>query len=508
MCRLSTSVVGALVFGFLLGGRAADAQPNPPPFGVIDTPAPGQPGVSGSLAVTGWALDDSGVINHVDFLVDGKIVAGAVVGQASTAFYGTPRPDVFAAFPSIPNSLNSGFVANIDTTALVDGVHVFSVRVFDSLGASSVIDSRTAQVINNGALLPSFGFLDYPLDKASILCNPATPEPPPNPNPGGCPSPPVPPCIPGIPGQNPEPLSFYKNVVTGWALDVGAFEDRGQVSYVELLIDGNVIANTRRDCILTTVTTDPPVTPGLERNALVNCYGVNRPDVAHAYPGYVNADNSGFFFAFALQPHSLSGLFDILMPDASGSPRLVGFTASGKHTLSIRAGDEKETVTQIAVISVDVLCDIGSFGDRPAFGYIDTPTNMQFIKGITTFSGWAFDYDNGGQSPEVNGVTRIDIDIDGVVVACLSSEPFCLQSFNRSRPDVPAGDFRVPATATIFGPTAFVGWAFTFDTGRLPDGQHDLVVYAWDTPVTGRPRFRSEIGRRKFVVFNNTSTKG
>ncbi|MGE5715896.1 MAG: hypothetical protein ACM369_04530, partial [Acidobacteriota bacterium] len=429
------------------------------------------------------ALDDSGVINHVDFLVDGRIVAGAVVGQPSTAFYGSPRPDVFAAFPNIPNSLGSGFVANIDTTAFVDGVHVFSVRVFDGQGASSIIDSRTAQVINNGALLPPFGFLDYPLDKASILCNPVVITPP-NPG-GGCPSP----CFPSPPGGGPAvPLSFYKNVVTGWALDVGARLDKGQVSYVELLIDGNIIANTRSDCVRTD-------------NFLVNCYGVNRPDVARAYSGYVNVDNSGFFFVFALQ-RDLNGLLQILVPNSFGQPVVAGYTASGKHTLAIRAGDEKETVTQIAVISVDVLCDLGTFGDRPAFGYIDTPTELQFMKGFVTFSGWAFDYDNAGQSSDVNGITQVDIDVDGVVVACLSPDPLsCLPTLNLSRPDVPANDFRVP--------TPFVGWTFTLDTGRLSDTQHDLVVYAWDTPdaATGRPRFRSEIGRRKFVVFNNTRTK-
>jgi hypothetical protein len=35
------------------------------------------------------------------------------------------------------------------------------------------------------------------------------------------------------------------------------------------------------------------------------------------------------------------------------------------------------------------------------------------------------------------------------------------------------------------------------------------VVYAVDTPIAaiGRLAFRSEIGRRKFVVFNNNTTK-
>ena len=91
--------------------------------------------------------------------------------------------------------------------------------------------------------------------------------------------------------------------------------------------------------------------------------------------------------------------------------------------------------------------------------------------------------------------------VDGQVVGSLFP-PFA------SRPDVPANDFRVIATGTPTGPTAFVGWAFAFDTTHVSDTQHDLVVYAVDTPIaaTGRPAFRSEIGRRKFVVFNDTTT--
>ena len=459
---------------------------NQGPFGSIDSPDASQTGVSGSFPVAGWVADDSGLIDHIDFLVDGKVVAGAVGnGLPSTGIFGLPRPDVFALFPDVPNSFNSGFVANIDTTAFVDGVHQISVRAFDGQGSSNVIGTRTVQIINNGSNLPPFGFLDFPLDKSSILCSPVistTPQPPP----GGCPSP----CFPpGPTGQPPVPVAFYKNVVAGWALDVGSRLDLGQVSYVELLIDGEIIANTRRDCIRT-------------GTILANCYGVNRPDVARAYSGYVNADNSGFLFLFALQQDPGNGLFDVLIPDPFGQPVFTGLVASGKHTISIRAGDEKETVTQFAAISVDVLCDLGQFSDQPAFGYIDSPSQLQFVKGVFSFSGWAFDYDNGGQSSNVNGITRLDIDIDGQVVGSLFP-PFA------SRPDVPANDFRVPATLTPTGPTAFVGWTFAFDTGRLSDTQHDLVVYAVDTPnaATGRPAFRSEIGRRKFVVFNKTTTK-
>jgi hypothetical protein len=424
--------------------------------------------VGGCLPVSGWAADDSGTIDHIDILVDGKIVAGALIGLS--------RGDVFAVFPDVPNSANSGFVANLDTTAFIDGVHVITVRAFDSQGASSVLGSRTVQIINNGTNLPPFGYLDTPLDKASILCSTDSPFVASS----SCPEP----CFPTGFGGVSVPVSWYKNIVSGWALDVGSFRDRGQVSYVELLIDGQIIANTRRDCVRT-------------GNIAANCYGVNRPDVARAYPGYVNADNAGFNFLFTLEQDSGSGLFAVIVPDRFGFPVVGGYVVPGKHTITIRAGDEKETVTQIATISVDVLCDSGRFSDQPAFGYIDNPTPLQLVKGFATFSGWAFDYDNGGQAPWVNGIVRLDLDIDGKVVGSIFP-PYI------GRADVPANDFRVPATPFTFGPVAFVGWGFVFDTTKLTNTQHDFVVYAVDTPnaITGRPAYRTEIGRRKFVVFN------
>jgi hypothetical protein len=254
------------------------------------------------------------------------------------------------------------------------------------------------------------------------------------------------------------------------------------------MLDGAIIANSKRDCVRT-------------GRVFANCYGVSRPDVARAFPGYANADNSGFSFLFTLVPDPGNGLFAIVRPDATGAPVVGGFTGAGKHKLSIRVGDE-DTATQIASITVDALCDSSRFEDHAPIGYIDFPTRLQFVKGVTTFSGWAFDQDNAGQAPWVNGIKRMEIEIDGqlagVIVAPLIA-----------RADVPANDFRVPATPFTPGPVAFVGWAFTFDSGNLSDAAHDLVVYAVDSadPVTGRPSFRSEIGRRKFIVFNNNGTK-
>lgn len=442
-----------------------DNSINQAPFGYIDTPAEGVvEGANGSFPVTGWAIDDENV-DHGDILVDGQIVMGWVGrGLPSSAVYGSTRPDVRAAFPDVPNSLFTGFIANVDTTRFLNGMHTVSVRVTDNRGASRVIGTRRVQVINNGSNLAPFGRVDFPLDKASLLCSGVFAAPPP-PGPGPCPSPcpPPGPPTPGVP-------TIIPNIVNGWALDVGSRLDKGQVSYVELLLDGVIIANTRRDCFQS-------------GSALVNCYGINRPDVARLYPGYVNADNAGFLFTFSFIRDPFSNLLAVVRQTAIGF-QIVGFTVPGKHTLALRVGDEEETVIQIGAMSVDILCDSSPANDRPAFGYIDSPGVYQFINGLFRVSGWAFDYDDIRVTAGIED--GIEIDVDGQVIARTNND--------LARPDVPSADPRVN--------TQFVGFSIPLDTTRLTDGEHDLVVYVVDAP--GR---RSEIGRKKFVVDNSNITK-
>ena len=50
--------------------------------------------------------------------------------------YGDARPDVGNTFPDFPAALFSGFIANIDTTRIQDGVHTLDVRATDRLGLS------------------------------------------------------------------------------------------------------------------------------------------------------------------------------------------------------------------------------------------------------------------------------------------------------------------------------------------------------------------------------------
>jgi hypothetical protein len=428
-----------------------DNEINQAPFGYIDVPGPADlTGANGAFQVIGWALDDV-AIDHIDFLIDGQIVAGSVgTGQPSTAVYGDPRPDVQAAFPDVSNSLNSGFHANIDMTALVNGIHILSVRAWDNLGSSRELGDRKIQVINNGQNLAPFGAVDFPLDKASLFCSTI-----PDPN-AGFPSP----CTPELCGPN-----LLANVVNGWALDVGARLDAGQVAYVELLLDGQILANTRTNCVQL-------------GQALVNCYGLNRPDVARDYSGYVNADNSGFNFTFLLLRSSsvASGLIAIYVPTADADhPVLIGYTTPGAHSLAIRAGDVSETVTQFGAMSVEILCDQVN-SDQPAFGNIDDPTNYEYINGSYQVFGWAFD---------LQGVDSVDVDVDGQVVGTAIYGLF--------RPDVAAADSRVP--------TANVGFSYVLDTTHLSNTPHDLVIY-----VNDRAGNRTEIGRRRMVVNNNVGT--
>jgi len=423
---------------------------NQAPFGYIDVPGPaGLTGANGSFQVIGWALDDV-AIDHIDFLIDGQIVSGAVgYGQPSTAIYGDTRPDVQAAFPDVPNSLNSGFHANLDMTAFVNGIHILSVRAWDTAGVSRDLGERSLQVDNNGQNLGPFGAIDFPLDKASLLCVSRDLS-------GGFPSP----CTPELCGPD-----LLGNPVNGWTLDVGARIDAGQVSYVELLLDGQIVANTRTDCVQL-------------GQSLQNCYGLNRPDVAREYSGYVNTDNSGFNFTFILlrDASNPSGLIAIYLPTSvPDQPVPVGFTTIGKHTIAIRAGDEEETVSQFGAMSVDILCDQVD-GDQPAFGYIDSPTNYQAINGAFQLFGWAYD---------LQGVDSVEVDVDGQVVG--------EAIYGLFRPDVPSKDSRVPTNNS--------GLSFVLDTTKLSNSAHDIVIYVID-----RVGNRTEIGRRKVVVNNNVST--
>jgi len=100
------------------------------PFENIDQPSAGSM-LSSITPVSGWAFDDVNVAK-VEILIDGV--------AAGTADYGSPRPDVQAAYPSSP--VNVGFSYSLDTTRFTNGPHTLNVRATDTSGnvAMSVSD--------------------------------------------------------------------------------------------------------------------------------------------------------------------------------------------------------------------------------------------------------------------------------------------------------------------------------------------------------------------------------
>ncbi|HEY4573262.1 MAG TPA: hypothetical protein VIJ26_04845, partial [Thermoanaerobaculia bacterium] len=85
-----------------------------PPFGSFGGIAGGGNSGAGLLPLSGWALDDNGIL-AVDILVDGIV--------AARANYGRARAGVTARFPGFPDSAHPGFGFQLDTTHYLNGVH-------------------------------------------------------------------------------------------------------------------------------------------------------------------------------------------------------------------------------------------------------------------------------------------------------------------------------------------------------------------------------------------------
>lgn len=341
---------------------------NQPPFGYVEHPdnVPAYD-AHGSFQVSGWVTDTDG-IKEVDVLADNEILQAAI--------YGSYRPDIGNSFPDFPAASFSGFVSNVDTTTLVDGVHTISVRATDMNGLSRTIGTRTVQVYNSDANLQPFGFLETPL-RDSVLYG------------TGCSS--VPTLVsPYVPLD----ISHHITPVRGWALDLGSRSNTGRVSYVELLVDG-VRWYSTDDCQWVD-----------SLGAYVNCYGFNRPDVARLYPTYPDSPRAGFEFSL-----------DVGTLMALGVP-------PGQHTLKLRIGDEQQTFADVPGpdgIPVFFTCATADH-DYASQGFIEFPTPFAYASGTATFRGWAID--------ENDGVQNVEIWVDGTFSG--------LAAYGSPRPDVNA----------------------------------------------------------------------
>lgn len=321
---------------------------NQAPFGFVDIPdGGGVYNVSGAFPVNGWAADTDG-IQRIEVLIDDTVLQGGM--------HGDPRPDVGATFPDFSGAMFSGFVANVDSTRIQNGVHTLTVRAVDRLGMSNLIGRRTVQVINNDINLKPFGYIDEPLRDAILFATNCDDD-------EVIISPPVRP-------------QEHITAVRGWALDLGTRSDTGRVSYVELLVDGARWLSTD-DC-------------GVVLGRYANCYGLPRYDVARYYPTFPDAPRAGFLFTL----------------DVGALVRLG--VREGNHQLMVRVGDREQTFAEIPNrdgIPVWFQCVESPF-NFAGFGFIEYPNSSDYVGGTVVFRGWALE-DQG------NAVAAVEIIIDG-----------------------------------------------------------------------------------------------
>jgi hypothetical protein len=154
-----------------VSARAGGTASAVPPFGSFDTPADNTQGVTASLAVTGWALDDGGVTKV-------RIFRARVAGEAPGApvFIGDAsivpgaRPDIVAKYPTFVQNDRAGWGYLMLTNFLPNlGNGTFTLYAYadDADGHSTLLGTKTITCANSTAHLP-FGAIDTPLQGETV----------------------------------------------------------------------------------------------------------------------------------------------------------------------------------------------------------------------------------------------------------------------------------------------------------------------------------------------------
>ncbi len=430
----------------------------------IEAPLTGS-AVSGTVTVSGWAIDASGgtPIASVQVAVDG-VVAG-------TATYGVVRTDICSTYPGRPGCPNVGYTFSLDTTKYSLGSHVISVTATDSDGtpdsgsASSTVTVIAAPSVHIDNPAPGivisgiFNVTGWALDNTAgvgtaissvqisvdgNLVGTAT---------YGTSRGDVCTFYPGRPGcptvgftyaLDTRALSVGAHTVTATATDSDGTPDSGSYT-VNFSISAGPTVTIEAPTAGTTVT--GPVTISGWALDSINTIGTAVNNVQVSVDGVLNGTAS------------YGGLRQDICNQYPGRPGcpFVGFTytlnnsglSPGSHTILVTATD---TDTPPDTGSASVIVNVPSV---PVFN-LDTPANGATVSGMVSITGWA--------SPPVGSMMNaVKVFVDGAQKG--------LAFYGMSRPDI-------CATYPSLNGCPTVGFTFTLDSTTVPNGQHVIQVTA------------------------------
>lgn len=426
----SPQVSGDTQVGVSLDIDLSTNVPSSGPFGAFDSPAEGATNISGTVAVTGWALDDVAV-NRVEIWrncvgIDftrgvcssptGQGMSHVRVGQAT--FLPGARPDVEAAMAFEAAAYRAGWGYLLLTNAFPhlgtgtaeggQGQFVLSAYAYDNEGLVSLLGTKSITLNNDAATRP-FGAIDTP-DQGATIPGPAAP---------------------------------YNNAaaypVFGWGMtQAGKCIDTTSTSSYRVYVDG--VART--------------LTPG------VNWFsGLNRSDLAAAYPGLCNSTNA--LAAYYLDVRTLS---------------------NGLHTIGWDVYDNGNNVAGIGSRFFNVLVT----GDhaRPDARALDLPTavgrQVQARVGSDDAPWQTVSRDASGMlAVRVPSGGRVVLDLGGVVRDGA-------QELNRDLRSLPAGSTLAREEGRFYWmpPVGFLG-TFHLAFGGA-DGRIDVAVTVFDPTTVGK----------------------
>jgi len=467
---------------------SSSSVPSGPPSVHIDAPGPGAT-VSGTVTVSGWAIDNATAvgtaISAVHVLLDGVTVG--------TAAYGTSRPDVCSAYPGRPGCPNVGYTYSLNTATLTAGSHTITVSGTDTdvspdTGTSSVtvtvsgssvpggppsvhidapasgstisgtvtvsgwaIDNATAV----GTAISSVHVLVDGMTAGTATCGVSRPD--------------VCSAYPGRPGcpnvgytysLNTAALTAGSHTITVSATDTDAAPDTG-TSSATISVSGSSVPSgpptVHIDTPAPSATVSGTVTVSgwaIDNATAVGTaissvhvlvdgvtvgsatYGVSRPDVCSAYPGRPSCPNVGY--TYSLNTSALT---------------------TGSHTITVSATDTDGTPdTGSSSITVTVSASAAVI---PTV-HIDAPAPGATISGAVTVSGWAIN----NASTIGPAISSVHVLVDGVTTGTAT--------YGVSRTDVCAA-----YPSRVGCPN--VGYTYSLNTATLASGPHTIAILATDS---------------------------